>query len=121
MLSACFFTCTAFLSSACGRKGSRSVKVSKLDRGKTDSAAAAMNQKPLSGCQPSTLKHIVPDRKHCLRQRRRLYKTQSPRHRETMLAVHRRVLSITAARKQSADGVSASPAPHFRAYGFNQP
>jgi hypothetical protein len=37
-----------------------------------------------------------------------------------MPAVDRRVLSVTAARKQSADGVSATPSPHFGTYRFNQ-
>src|SRR4029077_167569 len=79
-----------------------------------------MNQKPLSGRQSSALKYIVPDRKYYLGQRRRLCKTQSPRQGKTMPAVHRCVLSVTAARKQGADGVSASPSPHFGTYRFNQ-
>src|SRR6516162_3475688 len=102
---------TAFLFVACSRKGSGPHQMSKLDRREADSAAAAVNEKALSDYQPPTLKHIVPNGKHCFGQRRRFHKTQSSRYRETMPPVHRYMLSITAAWKQRTHGLSALPSP----------
>src|ERR1700751_5591330 len=117
----CLLTGTAFLFVARGRKRLSSHQMSELDRRESDSAAAAVDEKALSGYQPPTLKHIVPNGKHCFGQCRCFRKAQSSRYGKTMPAVHRYILSITAAWKERTHSLSDLPSPCIHTDGFNQP